>query len=111
MICQQKGKTFSLDEWKRKDRLRLKSQVNDLTNYDKFAPLIRSMDCLAYKGDSLLGKAIRIFSPGWNHIGLAFQLPKYEGTVNRRWTLQADAPGVVLYLLSRDLGEYDGEVW
>lgn len=84
---------------------------NDLTVYQKWAPMMQSMDCLSYASNSMLGRIIRWFSPGSNHIGLVLRLPQWEGKENRRWTLQANAPGIELNLLSKQVGKYDGHAW
>lgn len=84
---------------------------NDLTEYVKYRPLMKSMDAFAYKSNEPLGKAIRIFSPGWNHAGLFIPLDKHSGFDCRNWTLEAVAPRVHLTLLSKKLEAYNGEVW
>lgn len=84
---------------------------NDMTVYDQFKSQIQTGDCIAYSGNSIISTLIKIFSPGVSHVGLALNLAQYAGQECRRWTLEANAPGVELMLLSNDIVDYNGSVW
>lgn len=85
--------------------------TNDLTTYYQKRKFIRSGDALQWKSNKPLGKAIRIWSPGYNHTAMAVQLEFHHGVKDARWIIEADKGGVQFHILSRELERYPGEVW
>jgi hypothetical protein len=81
-----------------------------VATYTEISKEIQTGDCVMWRSHRLLGRAIRIWSPGYNHASLVLRLPEYEGRL-RRYQLEALEHGIVLTLLSRSIEEYDGEVF
>ena len=86
--------------------------MENLEAYMKQRPQMKTGDLLLWKSSSVIGWLIRLFSSGnVNHAGLVLCLEEFAHLKDRRWTLEALEPGIVLHLLSRRLGKYDGSVW
>lgn len=94
--------------------------MNDLTVYNKYAPLMDTGDTLLYVGHGFLGKAIQLWVKTFllgkeekerlvaNHGNLVLRLREFEGKTDRRWVLDARASGAYPVLLSDYLAQYDG---
>jgi len=86
--------------------------MGKLETYLKYRPQMKTGDLLLWKSRSVIGWLIRLFSRGnVNHAGLVLDLHEFAHLIDRRWTLEALEPGIVLHLLSRRLGKHDGSVW
>lgn len=83
----------------------------DLTNYEKYRPLMKTGDTLLYKRRNFFSWLIRLFSPGFNHASIVIRFNEYNGQKDRVWTLEAELPGVILTFLSRSLARFKGSVW
>lgn len=86
--------------------------VRDLHIYNLHREQMKTGDLLLWRANSLLGAAIRMFSHAdVNHASLVMQFQEYEGAEKRRFTTEALSHGIVLNLLSKQLDQYDGQVW
>lgn len=86
--------------------------MNDLTQYNKVRDQMQTGDLLLWRSFSLLGSLIRDFSKApVNHASLIIRIEPYEGSEQRRFIAEALEHGVVLNLLSKRLGEEEGEAW
>lgn len=85
---------------------------NDLHIYHLYRDQMKTGDLLLWRAHSLLGAAIRLFSKAdVNHASLVMQFEQYEGAEKRRFTTEALSHGIVLNLLSKQLENYDGQVF
>ena len=92
---------------------------NNLDKYLSVRDMIDTGDGLLWKGNSVLGRAIRIWSPSYNHASIVFNEFKQEvndeGMITPTWTrkhiLEALDNGIVLRQISKRLEEYDGEAY
>ena len=84
---------------------------NDLTEYVKYRPLMKTGDPLLYlsKGQPL-GWMIQKFTE-YNHAGAVVCFGPDECGVDRVWTLEAVGRGVVPAFLSDKLSHYHGDVY
>jgi len=86
--------------------------MNDLAAYNMVKEQMQTGDVLLWRSHSLLGVLIRQFSDApVNHASLIMRFQPYEGSEQRRFIAEALEHGVVLNLLSKRLGEEDGEAW
>lgn len=84
----------------------------NLELYMRYRSHMQTGDLLLWKSHTLLGWMIRLFSRGEvNHAGLVLKLEEFAHLKERRWTLEALEPGIVLHLISNRLAKFDGEVW
>jgi len=85
--------------------------MNDLHDYYKVRPLIKTGDHLGWKSNGIIGRLIRVFAPGpINHSEIVIKIP-FEGLDDRRFNIGALGSGVSLHLLSRQLENYNGKVY
>lgn len=84
--------------------------MKSLEMYYRHRPEIQSADLLQWQSKSLLGKMIRIFSPGANHSSSTLCM-SYHGLEDRRWTTEALEHGLEINLLSDRLEAHNGCVW
>jgi hypothetical protein len=84
---------------------------NNLDKYLSIRGEMKSGDAIQWRGNSLLGWAIRLWSKEVNHTSLVIDLSLYKEMGNRRWVLEAEAEGIDFNLLSLRLRHFDGEVW
>jgi len=83
-----------------------------LDRYNAVSNLMETGDLLLWRGDTPLGKAIRLFSHAQvNHASLVMRFQQYEGAERRRFTSEALEHGIVLHLLSKSLADYNGQCW
>jgi hypothetical protein len=84
-----------------------------MKKYLKIRNSISSGDLLEWRSKSFIGWLIRFFSKNdKNHSSLCFGLDKYlRYKKHRKFILEADASGVNLRLLSRELNAFTGEVY
>jgi len=86
--------------------------MEKLDTYYKHRPMMQTGDLLLWKSRSVIGWLIRLFSSGnVNHAGLVLCLDEFAHLTDRRWTLEALEPGIVLSLISRRFEKYDGSAW
>lgn len=86
--------------------------MGDLTLYKQHKQDMMTGDLLLWRAKSLLGAAIRFFSKAEvNHASLVMHFEQYEGGEHRRFTSEALERGIILNLLSKQLEQYDGQVW
>ena len=84
--------------------------MNNLDTYFSHRPLMRTGDLLLWKSNSLLGRAIHLFSHSdVNHAGLVLRLSEYD--TERVFTLEALAGGIVLRVLSNRLMAHNGSCY
>lgn len=67
-------------------------------------------DVILFHAHSLLGSIIQIKSKFWTHIGIAINLPQFEGDEKRRWIAESVSSGPALHLLSKKVEQYSGIV-
>ena len=80
--------------------------------YQKYRDQMKTGDCLLWRSRSALGGLIRFFSRAKvNHAGLVIRLAEYGDLRDRRFTLEALEPGIVLRLLSMRIAKYKGRLW
>jgi hypothetical protein len=78
--------------------------------YAEAREYIDTGDVILFHGHSLLGTLIQLKSKYWTHIGIAINLPQFEGAEKRRWLAESIAAGPSLSLLSKRVEEYSGVV-
>jgi hypothetical protein len=78
--------------------------------YDAARPLIRTGDCILWKGNNLLSRTIRMFSE-YSHASLVVRLAEYEELRERVYLVEALGSGLELRALSQRIKEYDGEAY
>jgi hypothetical protein len=85
--------------------------MNDLGEYIKYRPQMKTGDRLEFTGRSPLGWAIRLFTrKKVNHTAVVLQIP-YPGLENRLFSIEALDDGIEIHLLSRRLQTYKGKVY
>ena len=74
--------------------------------YDEARLLIKTGDLMEFGAQSLLGDAIREFTKEQvNHSAMAFTIDEYDDeAANRRFILEANAPGIELTILRNAVG-------
>jgi hypothetical protein len=82
----------------------------DLTKYNSLKDQIKTGDYFEWTGKSLLDKAISLFTGGPSHGCLILHLEEFEDLKDRRFILEAEAPGIILTLASKRLEEFNGSV-
>lgn len=86
--------------------------MNDLSRYRVARPRIGTGDLIEWRSESVLGYTIRwVTRRDVNHSSLALKLERFDGALNRRWTLEALEHGITLNLLSRRLSKFKGRVY
>ena len=83
---------------------------NSLKIYEAVREQMKTGDCISFASNDLLGKLIRIWSKGSNHIESILCLSKYAGKENRIWSLGARSGGIDLNILSNLIKNYNGQV-
>jgi hypothetical protein len=72
---------------------------------------INTGDIVEFRGNSLVGRAIRwVTGKDRNHSALVIRMP-FAGCVERRFIVEAIATGLELHLLSSVLEKFDGAAW
>jgi len=87
--------------------------MKDLGYYKLIRNKVKSGDMLEFRSNGFTGRAIRFFSKqNVNHTALAVALDEYmDYREPHKFLLEADAPGIVLKLISKELTGYGGQVW
>lgn len=85
--------------------------MNNLDLYYEVREDIKTGDHLGWKSDGIIGQIIRTFtSDTINHSEIVVRL-NYKGLEKRRYNIGALLNGVSLHMLSRQLEDYNGEVY
>jgi len=81
-----------------------------ITSYQTIRERIKTGDILEWQSKSIIGSAIRfITKQEVNHTSLCIDLQQYLHWLEpHKFVLEANAPGIELNLISRELGEYKG---
>jgi hypothetical protein len=82
----------------------------DCVEYQEIRPLIVSGDCILWKGNGFISRAIRVWSE-YSHASLVVKLDRYRNLWNRVFLVEALETGLELRLLSERLKGYDGEAY
>lgn len=82
----------------------------DVVHYDEVREKMRSGDVILWKGNGFISWLIRRFT-SFSHASLVLRLKEFRDLKDRRFLVEALAPGVELTLLSRRLRGYSGEAW
>jgi hypothetical protein len=86
--------------------------VADLVRpYRHVRPFIRSGDCMLWAGTGLISRLVELRCGGLSHASLIIRNPGYNQTNHEVWVATAEAEGVRLMPLSRELEGFRGKVW